>query len=377
MFKIGDINNNMSKRSAPCPMTKKSEEIDTRSKISEMEEETAPVIKEQKTPRMEKSTRSTASGTETETTISEENINIKINNKRKEMENPEEPLDFEISPLTSHMLKLFNDDIMSANFQAMGKQRTSQCLKHHNINGQLRGRMVDWMIEVLTLYGCANETLFKAVKYMDMYFKHKHSKRLAGIDIHLIGTTSIFIASKMEDFGPLDMALIHNNIAHKAFEPRDIRAMELDLLSTLGFLLPKTSILEFIQTSILQFKDDCKALMCPELEQTIQDMGRAAIFYAKMTLHDTKIQNNFESLIAAGCIYAGIHNKLHKVENSSHKELLLKWINDMSGGSDKHMAQIEGSANKIIDLERNFSKRYPHCTNLYKFNAKYIDILNE
>ena len=299
--------------------------------------------------------------------------NCETQENSETQENPEDPLEFRISDMTSHMLSSFSDDLMSVNLQAMESQRTSHCLKNHDVSSKLRGKMVDWMIEVLTTYGCANETLFKAVKYMDMYLKEKSSKRLTGMDVHLLGIACMFTASKMEDLWPLTMALIHTSIAHKAFQPTQIKAMELDLLLTLGFKLPKTSILEFIQLSILQFKDEHKDLLTPDLVRMITEMGRAAIFYAKMALHDYKMLHNFDSLVAAGCIYAGIHKMQHKVGNNSYKGLLSKWMNDISGGSEKHIAQIEGCAIKLIDMEKNFKEKNPDYLNLYKFNAKLIE----
>ncbi len=229
------------------------------------------------------------------------------------------------------------------------------------------------MIEVLTTYSSSNETLFKAVKYMDMYFKAKNSKRLGAVDIHLLGIACMFTASKMEDLWPLPMNTIHTSIAHQAFTPKQIKAMELDLLSTLGFKLPQTSILEFIQNSILQFKDQHKGIMDPKLDQMITQIGRAAIFYAKMALHDAKFLNNVDSSIAAGCLYAGIHKMQQKSGNNVHKSLFVDWVNDISGGCQKYQVQIGSSAKKLIEMERTFRERNPDYVNLYKFNAKLIE----
>jgi len=49
---------------------------------------------------------------------------------------------------------------------------TSECLtRHPQMNGPLRARMVDWMIEVLTNFKCDDLTFFLASSIMDRYFK--------------------------------------------------------------------------------------------------------------------------------------------------------------------------------------------------------------
>lgn len=54
------------------------------------------------------------------------------------------------------------------------KQSTSpnEFLLRHEINGQLRAKMVDWMIEVFSSYKCLEGTFFRAVQILDGYFQH-------------------------------------------------------------------------------------------------------------------------------------------------------------------------------------------------------------
>ena len=64
--------------------------------------------------------------------------------------------------------------------------------------------MVDWMVEVLTNFRCDEQTFFLSISLMDRYFKWcAKAKKLD--DLHLIGVTSMFIASKYEDIYPLKM----------------------------------------------------------------------------------------------------------------------------------------------------------------------------
>lgn len=90
---------------------------------------------------------------------------------------------------------------------------TENSLMKHKITPALRARMIDWMIEVLTNFKCDDQTFFLAVRLMDRYFKNKAETREIG-DLHIIGVTCMFIASKYEDIYPLKMKMVHEKIAH-------------------------------------------------------------------------------------------------------------------------------------------------------------------
>jgi hypothetical protein len=74
--------------------------------------------------------------------------------------------------------------------------------------------MVDWMIEVLTNFKCDDQTFFLAISLLDRYFKLKNETREIS-DLHIIGVTCMFIASKYEDIYPLKMKMVFEKIAHK------------------------------------------------------------------------------------------------------------------------------------------------------------------
>lgn len=47
----------------------------------------------------------------------------------------------------------------------------SEALRDHLITHQLRAKMVDWMIQVLSSYKMSEQAFFRSVKYMDIFFK--------------------------------------------------------------------------------------------------------------------------------------------------------------------------------------------------------------
>ena len=62
--------------------------------------------------------------------------------------------------------------------------------------------MVDWMFEVITAFKMSEQTFFLSVQYLDR-FVSTTSRKLDISELHLIGITCMFIASKYEDITPL------------------------------------------------------------------------------------------------------------------------------------------------------------------------------
>jgi hypothetical protein len=77
--------------------------------------------------------------------------------------------------------------------------------------------MVDWMIEVMATFKQEDRTFFLAVSLMDRFFKNMNTGLKVG-DLHLIGITAMYLASKAVDTHPLSMTTVHEQIAHKLFE---------------------------------------------------------------------------------------------------------------------------------------------------------------
>lgn len=91
-------------------------------------------------------------------------------------------------------------------------------LEGHNLLGDYRTKMVDWMIEVTTSFKCCPRTYFLAVAIMDNYLmasRHQGIRR-ENAEIHLMGIVSLYLASKFEDVYPLNSKIIAERIAHGA-----------------------------------------------------------------------------------------------------------------------------------------------------------------
>jgi Cyclin, N-terminal domain len=119
------------------------------------------------------------------------------------------------------------------------------CLKGHSITPEHRGRLVDWMVEVLTRCGCSGLTFFLAVNIMERYLKHG-PKGLTSSSIHLIGVVSMFIASKYQDVQAIGLKLLYEGIAHKKYTEQELLKMEINILIALKFELKNTLSCDFL-----------------------------------------------------------------------------------------------------------------------------------
>lgn len=97
------------------------------------------------------------------------------------------------------------------------KERDRACfLENHLVTNDLRCKMIDWMIEVLSSYKCSETCFFVALETLDLYFQ-KTTEPLENKDVHLLGVTVMFIASKYEEVQPISIKTFQKKIAHERF----------------------------------------------------------------------------------------------------------------------------------------------------------------
>ena len=66
-------------------------------------------------------------------------------------------------------------------------------------------------------------------------------------DLHSMGVTCMFVASKYEDIYPLKMKMVHEKIAHKKLSIDKIKALEMDILKVIKYKIPAPTSLDFLK----------------------------------------------------------------------------------------------------------------------------------
>jgi cyclin B len=97
-------------------------------------------------------------------------------------------------------------------------------LKNHLIKNNLRGKMIDWMLEVLGNYKetTSHETYFRAVNMLDLYLKKTWRKHVDS-ELHLIGIACMFIATKIEDINHIPLHDFVARVGHNKFSLRELK----------------------------------------------------------------------------------------------------------------------------------------------------------
>jgi Cyclin, N-terminal domain len=167
--------------------------------------------------------------------------------------------------------------------------------------------MIDWMIEVLTNFKCDDQTFFLSVSLIDRYFKLKSDVREIS-DLHVIGVTCMFIASKYEDIYPLKMKMVYEKIAHKKLPMEKIKTLEMDILKTIKYRIPAPTSHDFLKYYLKQVLNigrsgkSTNGEVKPAEGETPKPANESlliekmSLYLAKMALHDYDLQGKRPSL---------------------------------------------------------------------------------
>ena len=185
-------------------------------------------------------------------------------------------------------------------------------MSRHTITEVARARMVDWMFEVIYAFKMSEQTFFLSVQYMDRFIGQS-TRTLKIEELHLIGITCMFIASKYEDITPLYLKTMVKKVSHGKIKGEQIMKLEREIVSTLKFKLASVpTVLEFLESYLTHdiFKDhrDAKLLM---------DVCK---YLAYLQTHHIQFCDQDGSVIAAACINAAL-NLIQTMRNSLVKPL--------------------------------------------------------
>ena len=210
----------------------------------------------------------------------------------------------------------------------------------HPISSNVRERMVDWMVEVFSVYKCDPGTFELAVHIMDSFFS-KTRKKLKDDDIHLIGLTCIYISSKFEDMVPLRMSHIAKSIGHSTFSEKKIIRKEREIIKTIDFDLFTAGTYDYIMTFFYDLKvNNAKKISDLNGVKIVEKFLNFSIFLSQLLLYHYEFVC-FRQCINALAVLALAFDILKtniKDINKDLQNLLSDWIffviNEMGFNSD-------------------------------------------
>ncbi|XP_057489999.1 G2/mitotic-specific cyclin C13-1-like [Actinidia eriantha] len=166
----------------------------------------------------------------------------------------------------------------------------------------MRGVLVDWLVEVSEEYKLCSITLFLSISYIDRFLSTNAITRQR---LQLLGVSSMLVAAKYEEISPPnvdDFCYITDN----TYTKQEVVKMEADILKHLNFEVGSPTIKTFLRkfTSIVQ--EDYKT---PNSE--LEFLGS---YLAELSLLDYGCVKFLPSLVAASVMFLSkftIQPKLH------------------------------------------------------------------
>ncbi|GLT58876.1 hypothetical protein SLA2020_317370 [Shorea laevis] len=171
-----------------------------------------------------------------------------------------------------------------------------------DVSANMRGILVDWLVEVAEEYKLVSDTLYFTVSYIDRFLSLKPLNRQK---LQLLGVSSMLIASKYEEISPPnveDFCYITDN----TYTKEEVVTMEADILKALKFELGSPTIKTFLRRFTRVAQEDFKASSLQ-----LEFLG---YYLAELSLLDYGCVKFLPSLVAASVIFLArfiIRPKIH------------------------------------------------------------------
>ncbi|CAJ2640923.1 unnamed protein product [Trifolium pratense] len=114
------------------------------------------------------------------------------------------------------------------------------------VTSNMRGILVDWLVEVADEYKLLPETLHLSVSYIDRFLSMNIINRS---NLQLLGVSSMLIASKYEEISP-PKAVDFRQITDNTYHLKQVIKMEADILKSLNFEMGNPHVYTFLKEFI-------------------------------------------------------------------------------------------------------------------------------
>lgn len=267
-----------------------------------------------------------------------------------------------------------------------------------NINIRMRSKMIDWMIEVLSNYKSDNNTFFIAISLLDRFLLRNIT--ITPDDLHLVGVTCMFIASKVNDLYPIKMKLMIDRVSHGKFVPLMLFNMEEAILKAIDYNINSPSTYEFLNLYIdMIFPEECNNFYIKDQTlsyylntlkkdlnnntynfndlfekfklsklytiEFIEFLRKVCIYISKLNCFDPELVGIKPSLLAAGSLYVSVKICEQVLKNEYINE---RFTNNLIKVSNSNKQEIFTISQKILYLAQNFDEIYKGLENLKKMH---------
>ena len=192
----------------------------------------------------------------------------------------------------------YKDEILTymRQMELENRPKSNYMKKQQDITNSMRSILVDWLVEVSEEYKLNTETLYLAVNYTDRFLSQMSVLRGK---LQLVGTASMYIASKYEEILPPDVGEFVY-ITDDTYTKKQVLRMEHLVLKVLDFRMT-TPTTNWFLNHYLRFL----RAACLNTSHVVDNLAR---YLAELTLIDAEIFIGFlPSHIAASAIYLALY----------------------------------------------------------------------
>ncbi|XP_050364114.1 putative cyclin-A3-1 [Argentina anserina] len=159
-----------------------------------------------------------------------------------------------------------------------------------DITANMRGVLVDWLVEVAEEYKLLSDTLYLTVSYVDRFLSFNSLNRKM---LQLLGVSSMLVASKYEEITPPHVEELCY-ITDNTYTKEEVCKMEADILKVLKFELGSPTI----KTILRRFNRVAEEGKDPDLN--FEFLG---YYLAELSLLDYNCVKFLPSLVAASVVF--------------------------------------------------------------------------
>lgn len=250
-------------------------------------------------------------------------------------------------------------------------------MKKHKISSFIRGKMVNWMLEIFYNFRSNEETFLAAVDIMDKFIYNYRNKILTDNNIHLIGMVSIYIASKVYDLIPIQLDNIIHQIGHEEYSQKEILIMERKLIKTINFDIFSLNSFDLIRFFIYDFYvNNKKTFKELNAEKYMDILTNCSIWIYKMCKHFEEYSSIGPLFLSLTCLLIGYDFMRDNCDkfNGEIKDFFKQWLlflYNKIGKKPEIKEKIEIIYKKIQKSYNNYRNSSFH--NLVHYHELYFD----
>ena len=255
-------------------------------------------------------------------------------------------------------------------------------LQNHKITSIVRTKMIDWMIEVCSVFNFMDETFFLSVNILDIFLQRTKTV-YNNTDIHLIGLTAMFTSSKFQEIYPQSLINFSHKVGHDIFTIVEIKNMETKIMSDVGMeILVSTSIYDFMKTYFYDFFYNNKKVIEKICDvKTYKDIVTTAKYLTKLIVHYEYFYLYENSMKAIGCIITAIKLMKYFLKEKfqeNDRNIYEQWILFLMEQDGIDKMNMENLVSKIYLAFNHYQKSKSISKNLNKFmKLSIIDLFKQ